>query len=364
MWAVCAWCPAARRLDSSAKDIYIYVEDAGCAAALAAGDKSVHCEVIGLRNQFLEHFLDGLLVPVPPVESAVTNFDAGTNIVTVSVKRGLPLSSSHGGQPLRLAFHLPAGVVAVSEPFTVLAKQGKSGSSRKQLKAKPQPPLTSDRVQARSAIAATLGVAAAEVPSAAVPVPVAVPKAASTRVAVSMAPPPLKAAPPVPSRTQPPRATAAAVPLVTSTLKRARSSDSTSVLPVSSPGLPQHALDVMPLPSMTSVLSPWVGDPSFTALSRFNSGDLIPADSFGGFGAADFNKGTEFPSFDSLAPPSGALQRQESFGLGVSATPLTLSLLADAAQRESSKDSTASDRDGAAVAGRVARKKAKNSITV
>jgi LSD1 subclass zinc finger protein len=148
-------------LDSSAKEIQIQITDKEALDAILAASTrpdgvQLTCEVVGFLGQFLTHFTDGFLVDIPAVEIMKKTLDPSTGTITVSVKRTLPLSSSHGGQPLRLAFHIVPRIVVVTEPFVVLAKQGKTGSVKKILKSRPQPPLSTERLVARAELSAAM----------------------------------------------------------------------------------------------------------------------------------------------------------------------------------------------------------------
>ena len=114
----------------------------------------IGCEVVGCKRQFLSHFVGGQLVPVPEMELERAELNEADHTLTVFVKRQLPLSSSHGGQPLQLAFAIAAtGDVAFTEPFTVLAKQGRAGTQIKILRSKPSAPVNVERARARETIA-------------------------------------------------------------------------------------------------------------------------------------------------------------------------------------------------------------------
>lgn len=109
--------------------------------------------MVGVNAQFLFHFVEGNMLPVPEPTIETATVSEEHESVLVSVKRSLPLSSSHGGQPLRLAFVVPGGHVFVSESFQVLAKQGKAGTPLKAVAHKRVPPVTEMRAEARAAIA-------------------------------------------------------------------------------------------------------------------------------------------------------------------------------------------------------------------
>lgn len=142
------------RLDSSACEIIIRIDDEETHEHLLFASRMDHVivEVLGYHGHFLTFFSDGELVPVLAPDIIRSFYTPETREFSVALRRAMPLSSAHGGQPLRLAFHFRTGVVAISESFTVLAKQGKAGSHKKILRPKRVPPLSADRLAARAAI--------------------------------------------------------------------------------------------------------------------------------------------------------------------------------------------------------------------
>jgi hypothetical protein len=112
----------------------------------------VTIEVVGFQGHFLTHYVNGDLVPLEPPEIVNLEYNCTERLLVVSIRRTLPLSSSHGGQPLRLAFHFATGVVAFTESLTVLAKQGKTGSFKKILRPKRGAVLSEARLAAREGI--------------------------------------------------------------------------------------------------------------------------------------------------------------------------------------------------------------------
>ena len=128
--------------------------------AYSAEVPPVHAEIVGFANQFLQTFDPtatvafpaGRLVDVPPVDIDSYNFNPTTSILTLGVRRTLPLSSSHGGQPMKLAFHFATDITAFSAPFIVLAKQGKIGSTIKVAKVRGDIEISAERAAIRAKI--------------------------------------------------------------------------------------------------------------------------------------------------------------------------------------------------------------------
>ena len=97
-----------------------YVGDSAARAAFAA---LVHVEVLLADGTCPMVYWDGSMTPVqaPSVEFGELACDA----LILHLRRELPLSSSHGGSPMRLAFCVGAEVF-VSAPFVVHSKRSKT----------------------------------------------------------------------------------------------------------------------------------------------------------------------------------------------------------------------------------------------
>lgn len=120
-------------------------------------DTILRCEALGFEGDLLRVYelsegssRLGRMAHYPAIDIVSCHWSADAeDVLVVNVKRNLPLSSAHGGQPLRLCFYFMAtDIFAISTPFTVFAKQGKAGQPHKPLKHKLQPMLTPDRQRA------------------------------------------------------------------------------------------------------------------------------------------------------------------------------------------------------------------------
>ena len=165
-----------------------------CTLKLApASNRLLRCEVVGCNQQFLTHYVGGELVPIPDIPLERVELNEADQTVTVFLKRQVPLSSSHGGQPLHLVFAVAkTGDIALTEPIIVLAKQGKSGSRIKELASKRFVPISAERLQVREMIALSVCPESGRDDADAI-APALPPPAATTTTAEGMLSPPLRA---------------------------------------------------------------------------------------------------------------------------------------------------------------------------
>lgn len=93
----------------------------------------------------------GVLMPVnnPSVDFFL---DEVSNIVKLKIERNFPLSSSHCGRPFRLAFVFGGDHVIATEPFLVMAKEPKAGTTLKPRVPKRPKQVTAERDAALEAI--------------------------------------------------------------------------------------------------------------------------------------------------------------------------------------------------------------------